>query len=308
MAFLLKACWIGGIAAATTLERNTLLRCVATGLPAKSCNREADGWRFAAPKKSLPRPKQLIRSQRKLRHPAYAKPQLVATAPNQVWTWDITKLLGPAKWTYYYLYVILDIYSRYVVGWMLASRESQHLAERLIRETLIKEGVGRDRLTIHSDRGAAMRSQAVAQLLATLGVTKSHSRPHVSDDNPFSESQFKTLKYRPDFPDRFASHDHGLDFCRGFFHWHNEEHCHWGIGLLTPAVVHTGQATAALEARSSVLAAAHARHPERFVQGVPRPLTPAAEVWINPPENRPTVRTLELPRDTKFVPQLSQSH
>ncbi|NCV59399.1 MAG: IS3 family transposase, partial [Betaproteobacteria bacterium] len=121
-------------------------------------------------------------------------PRLLATEPHQVWTWDITKLLGPAKWTYYYLYVILDIYSRYVVGWMLASRESQHLAERLIRETLIKEGIGRDRLTIHSDRGAAMRSQAVAQLLATLGVTKSHSRPHVSDDNPFSESQFKTLK------------------------------------------------------------------------------------------------------------------
>ena len=148
----------------------------------------------------------------------------------------------------------------------------------------------------------------MAQLLATLGVTKSHSRPHVSDDNPFSESQFKTLKYRPDFPTRFASHDHGLDFCRGFFRWHNDEHRHWGIGLLTPAVVHSGQAAAALEARAAVLAAAHDRHPERFVRGVPRPLTPAAEVWINPPENRPTARTLELPRDTKFVPQLSQSH
>jgi len=252
--------------------------------------------------------KEVRERRNQLRHPTYAVPQLVATAPNQVWTWDITKLLGPAKWTYYYLYVILDIYSRYVVGWMLASRESQHLAERLIRETLIKEGIGRDQLTIHSDRGPAMRSQAVAQLLATLGMTKSHSRPHVSDDNPFSESQFKTLKYRPDFPDRFASHDHGLDFCRGFFRWHNEEHCHWGIGLLTPAVVHTGQAAVVLEARAAVLATAHARHPERFVGGVPQPLAPAAEVWINPPENRPTVRTLELPRDTKFVPQLSQSH
>ena len=252
---------------------------------------------------------QEVRERRnQLRHPAYAKPQLVATAPNQVWTWDITKLLGPAKWTYYYLYVIIDIYSRYVVGWMLAHRESQHLAERLIRETLVKEGIHRDQLTIHSDRGPAMRSQAVAQLLATLGVTKSHSRPHVSDDNPFSESQFKTLKYRPDFPGRFASHDHGLDFCRGFFHWHNEEHRHWGIGLLAPAVVHAGQAPEALEARASVLAAAHARNPERFVRGVPRPLKPAAEVWINPPENRPTARTLELPRDTKFVPQVSQSH
>jgi transposase InsO family protein len=232
----------------------------------------------------------------------------IELAPNQVWTWDITKLLGPAKWTSNYLYVILDIYSRYVVGWMLASRESRHLAERLIRETLVKEGIGRDQLTIHSDRGAAMRSQAVAQLLATFGVTKSHSRPHVSDDNPFSESQFETLKYRPDFPDRFASHDHGLDFCRGFFHWHNEEHRHWGIGLLTPAVVHTGHAEAAVESRASVLAAAHARHPERFVRGLPRPLKPAAEVWINPPENRPQVRTLELPRDSKFVSQVSQSH
>jgi putative transposase len=252
---------------------------------------------------------QEVRERRnQLRHPPYAKPQLVATAPNQVWTWDITKLLGPAKWSYYYLYVILDIYSRYVVGWMLAHRESQHLAERLIRETLMKEGIHRDQITIHSDRGPAMRSQAVAQFLATLGVTKSHSRPHVSDDNPFSESQFKTLKYRPDFPDRFATFDHGLDFCRRFFRWHNEEHRHWGIGLLTPAVVHTGHADTAVESRASVLAAAHARHPERFVRGLPQPLKPAAEVWINPPENRPQVRTLELPRDSKFVPQASQSH
>jgi len=205
-------------------------------------------------------------------------------------------------------YVILDIYSRYVVGWMLAHRESQHLAERLIRETLVKEGIHRDQLTIHSDRGPAMRSQAVAQLLATLGVTKSHSRPHVSDDNPFSESQFKTLKYRPDFPDRFGTFDQGLDFCRGFFNWHNDEHCHWGIGLLTPAVVHAGHADAAIASRASVLAAAHVRHPERFVRGLPQPLMPAAEVWINPPENRPQVRTLELPRDSKFVPQVSQSH
>jgi len=252
---------------------------------------------------------QEVRERRnQLRHPAYATPRLVATAPNQVWTWDITKLLGPAKWTYYYLYVILDIYSRYVVGWMLAHRESQHLAERLIRETLVKEGIQREQLTIHSDRGPAMRSHAVAQLLATLGVTKSHSRPHVSDDNPFSESQFKTLKYRPDFPDRFVGYDHGLDFCRSFFHWYNEEHCHWGIGLLPPAIVHAGQAIAAISARRNVLAAAHNRHPERFVQGPPRPLTPPEEVWINPPENRPQVRTLQLPRDSKFVSQVSQSH
>ena len=252
---------------------------------------------------------QEVRERRnQLRHPAYAEPRLVATAPNQVWTWDITKLLGPAKWTYSYLYVILDIYSRYVVGWMLARRESQHLAERLIRETLIKEDINQDQLTIHSDRGPAMRSQAVAQLLANLGVTKSHSRPHVSNDNPFSESQFKTLKHRPDFPSRFASHDHALDFCRQFFRWYNEEHCHWGIGLLTPATVHDGRAAEALQARAAVLATAHGRHPERFVNGVPKPLKPAAEVWINPPENSPQIRTLELPRDTKIVTQVSQSH
>jgi putative transposase len=153
-----------------------------------------------------------------------------------------------------------------------------------------------------------MRSQAVAQLLATLGVTKSHSRPHVSDDNPFLECQSKTLKYRPDFLDRFANFQHGLDFCRSFFRWHNDEHRHWGIGLLKPAVVHAGQAPAAIEHRASVLADAHARHPERFVHGLPRPLTPAAEFWITPPENKPQVRAMELPRDSKFVPQVSQSH
>ena len=156
-----------------------------------------------------------------LRHPTYHKPQLLATAPNQLWSWDITKLLGPSKWTYFHLYVILDIFSRYVVGWMLASRESEHLAERLIRETVVKEGVVRDQLTIHSDRGPSMRSQTVAQLLATLGITKSHSRPHVSDDNPFSESQFKTMKYQPEFPDRFTNMEHGLEFCGKFIHWQN---------------------------------------------------------------------------------------
>ena len=215
--------------------------------------------------------RQEVRERREqLRHPTYHKPQLVATGPNQVWSWDITKLLGPAKWTYYYcLYVILDIFSRYVVGWMLAHRESEHLAERLIRETVVKQGIVRDhpadgaRLTIHSDRGPSMRSQTVAQLLATLGITKSHSRPHVSDDNPFSESQFKTLKYRPEFPDRFASIEDGLDFCGKFFHWQNHEHHHWGLGLLTPVVVHFGQADAVLAARQAVLTAAHAAHPER---------------------------------------------
>ena len=251
---------------------------------------------------------QEVRERRdQLRHPTYHKPQLVATAPNQVWSWDITKLLGPAKWTYFHLYVILDIFSRYVVGWMLARRESEHLAERLIRETVVKEGIARDQLTIHSDRGPSMRSQTVAQLLATLGITKSHSRPHVSDDNPFSESQFKTLKYRPEFPDRFASIEHGLDFCGKFFHWQNHEHHHWGLGLLTPATVHYGQADAVLAARQAVLTAAHAAHPERFVRQPPRPLALPSEVWINPPADGPEPRMLQLPRDTNFVPQLSQT-
>jgi putative transposase len=251
---------------------------------------------------------QEVRERRnQLRHPLYAKPQLVATAPNQVWSWDITKLLGPAKWTYFYLYLILDIFSRYVVGWMLAHRESEHLAERLIRETVLKQGIARDQLTIHSDRGPSMRSQTVAQLLATLGITKSHSRPHVSDDNPFSESQFKTLKYRPEFPDRFTSFEHGLDFCGKFVHWQNDEHHHWGLGLLTPAVVHFGQAKAMLAARQAVLNAAHAAHPERFVRRPPRPLVPPAEVWINPPADQPDPRMLQLPRNTNFVPQLSQT-
>ena len=242
-----------------------------------------------------------------LRHPNYPQPQLVATAPNQVWSWDITKLLGPVKWTYFYLYVILDIFSRYVVGWMLAHRESEHLAERLIRETVLKEGIARDQLTIHSDRGPSMRSQTVAQLLATLGITKSHSRPHVSDDNPFSESQFKTMKYRPEFPNRFTGFDHALDFCGEFFHWQNHEHHHWGLGLLTPAVVHSGQAETVLAARQAVLDAAHAAHPERFVHRPPRPLTLPAEVWINPPADRPEPRMLQLPRDTNFKQQLSQT-
>ena len=225
-----------------------------------------------------------IRERRdQLRHPNYKKPELLATAPNQVWSWDITKLLGPAKWTYYYLYVILDIYSRYAVGWMLASSENAELAKRLIRETIEKEGVDADQLTIHSDRGPAMKSHTVAQLLATLGVTKSHSRPHVSNDNPFSESQFKTLKYRPEFPDRFGSQEDARGFCDGFFQWYHHEHYHSGLGLLTPAMVHYGHAPQILAARQDVLLAAYAAHPERFVRRPPSPLPLPEAVWINPP-------------------------
>jgi len=218
-----------------------------------------------------------------LRHPNYQKPELLATAPNQVWSWDITKLLGPQKWTYYYLYVILDIYSRYVVGWMLAHREASDLASRLIRETAQKQGVGEDELTIHSDRGPSMTSYNVAQLLASLGVTKSHSRPHVSNDNPYSESQFKTLKYRPEFPDRFQSYDEALSFCRTFFPWYNDEHYHGGIGLLTPASLHYGQAAQVVAARHDVLRAAYEKHPERFVGGCPQAQSVPEAAWINPP-------------------------
>jgi putative transposase len=218
-----------------------------------------------------------------LRHPKHAKPELVATAPNQVWSWDITKLLGPVKWSYFYLYVILDIYSRYVVGWLLANRESATLAKRLIEETCKKEGIEPGCLTLHADRGASMKSKTLAQLLADLAVTKTHSRPHVSNDNPFSESQFKTMKYRPEFPDRFGSQEHGLSFCRSYFDWYNTCHHHSGLGFLTPAQVHHGLAEGALAHRQSVLARAHATHPERFPHGVPRVARPAREVWINPP-------------------------
>jgi putative transposase len=251
--------------------------------------------------------KQVRERRNQLRHPTYQKPQLVATAPNQVWSWDITKLLGPAKWTYFYLYVILDIFSRFVVGWMLAHRESAALAGRLIRETILKQGIAQDQLTIHSDRGPSMSSRTVAQLLATLGVTKSQSRPHVSNDNPFSESQFKTLKYRPEFPDRFGSFDGALEFCGPFFHWHNFEHYHWGLGLLTPATVHLGLADQVLEARKQVLEAAYAAHSERFVHQLPKPLPLPQAVWINPPAELPEPRLLPLTRDTNFERQVSQT-
>jgi putative transposase len=233
---------------------------------------------------------QEVRERRnQLRHPQYHKPELLATAPNQVWSWDITKLLGPVKWNYFHLYVILDVFSRYVVGWLLATRESAELAQRLIRETCLKQQIVPEQLTIHADRGPAMRSQSVAQLLATLGVVKSHSRPHVSNDNPFSESQFKTLKYRPEFPSRFASHDQGLDFCRQFFPWYNEEHHHWGLGLMTPGVVHRGQATQILAARQATLSTAYQAHPERFVRREPKPLPLPDAVWINPPHNTTSI-------------------
>jgi putative transposase len=219
-------------------------------------------------------------------HPATVKPELVAAAPNRVWSWDITKLLGPAKWTYFYLYVILDIFSRYPVGWMVASRESATLAERLIAEAVRKQNINRGQLTLHADRGSSMASKPVAFLLADLGVTKSHSRPHCSNDNPFSEAQFKTLKYRPDFPDRFGSIEDARVFCDRFFGWYAHEHRHSGIGLHTPADVHYGRAHAIREARSRVLDAAHQAHPERFVRKPPKAPRLPDTVWINRPEDK----------------------
>jgi putative transposase len=218
------------------------------------------------------------------RHPHYKAPELLATAPNQVWSWDITKLLGPVKWAYFYLYVILDIFSRYVVGWMIATHESSVLAKRLIAETCEKQNVQSGQLTIHADRGSSMKSKPVALLLSDLGITKTHSRPRVSDDNPYSESQFKTLKYRPGFPDRFGSIQDARAFCQEFFPWYNGEHRHSGIGLLTPEVVHYGQAKAVIEQRRVVLASAFGAHPERFVRGLPVPPPLPEAAWINKPK------------------------
>jgi len=218
------------------------------------------------------------------RHPQYAAPQLLATAPNQLWSWDITKLLGPAKWTYFYLYVILDVFSRYVVGWMVAHRESAALAEKLIHDTCVRQGIVPGQLTIHADRGSSMTSKPVALLLADLGVIKSHSRPYVSDDNPFSEAQFKTMKYRPQFPDRFGSMVDARAFCQVFFPWYNTAHRHSGIGLLTPYAVHHGLADQRIAERAQVLASAYAAHPERFVGGLPQPPARPTAVWINPPK------------------------
>jgi putative transposase len=216
-------------------------------------------------------------------HPARVKPELLATRPNQVYSWDITKLHGPAKWTYYYLYVLLDIYSRYVVGWMVAHQEAAALAERLLADTITAQGIDAGQLTVHADRGTSMTSKPVAMLLADLGVTRSHSRPHVSDDNPYSESQFKTLKHHPTFPDRFGCIQDARAFCQRFFGWYNHEHRHSGIALLTPADVHYGRADQVITARAAVLEGAYAAHPERFVRKPPQPPRLPEAVWINKP-------------------------
>lgn len=221
-----------------------------------------------------------------MRHPEYKKPELLATAPNQVWSWDITKLLGPVKWSYFYLYVIMDIFSRYVVGWMIADRESAALAERLISETCSRQRINPGQLTIHADRGSSMKSKPVGLLLSDLGITKTHSRPHTSNDNPYSESQFKTLKYRPEFPDRFGSIQDGRSICRLLLDWYNNEHRHSGIGLLTPATVHYGLASEVYDARTKVLQSAYQAHPGRFVKAAPVPPPLPEAAWINKPQAR----------------------
>lgn len=217
------------------------------------------------------------------RHPAYERPELLATAPNQLWSWDITKLKGSAKWTYYYLYVILDVYSRYVVGWMVAPRETAVLARRFIGETCRRQGIEPSQLTLHADRGSSMKSKPVAFLLADLGVTKTHSRPHVSDDNPFSEAQFKTLKYRPDFPKDFGCMQDARAHCVDFFAWYNEEHHHSGLAMLTPMDVHHGLVEQRIAARQAIMDAAFDAHPERFPGGRPVVRRPPEAVWINQP-------------------------
>ena len=230
-----------------------------------------------------------------LTHPEYVKPELVATAPNQTWSWDITKLHGPQKWTYYYLYVLMDLFSRYIVGWMVAERENSALASTLIEESCTRHGIEPDTLVLHSDRGTPMTAKCTAQLLADLGVTRSLSRPHVSDDNPYSEAGFKTLKYHPGFPKRFRDKEHALAYCRTFFPWYCDEHRHGGIAMLTPADVFYGRTEWVLAKRQDALDAAFAAHPERFARGRPLAAPLPSEVWINKPP--------EVPATTEAVAQ-----
>lgn len=225
-----------------------------------------------------------VHERRRVRqHPIYKKPELLAIAPNQVWSWDITYLRGPQKWEHYPLYTVLDIYSRYVVGWMIAEHESSDLARQLIAATALKQDIQPDQLTLHADNGAPMRGKPLSQLLVDLGIIKSHNRPHTSDDNPFSEAHFKTMKYRPDYPDRFPSLTEAQEWTRRFFEWYNEQHYHSGLNLLTPSSVHYNQAPAVQQQRHAVMSAAYATHPNRFVRGEPLVKGAPSAVWINPP-------------------------
>jgi putative transposase len=216
-------------------------------------------------------------------HPARKRPELTARQPNQVWSWDITKLQGPERGVYHELFVIIDIFSRYVVGWMVSPAETGELAEAFIADTLAAQGIGRDQLTLHADRGTSMTSKPVAQLLVDLGVARSHSRPHVSNDNPYSEAQFKTLKYCPAFPGRFGSIQDARAFCMLFFDHYNHVHRHVGIGLHTPASVHYGTAHEIRAQRAVTLDAAYAANPARFRHRPPSPPKLPTVAWINEP-------------------------
>ena len=281
--------------ALSALERQTALAVLhesrfADLAPAQIYTRLLDEDRFLCSERTLYRileeNKEVRERRDQLRHPVYQKPELLATAPNQVWSWDISKLLGPAKWTYFYLYVLLDIYSRYVTGWLLATRENAALAKHLIEETCRRQGIAPDQLTVHSDRGPSMTSKPVALLLSDLGITKSLSRPYTSDDNPYSEAHFKTLKYTPGFPDRFGSIQDGRGYCQGLFDWYNTKHHHSGIGMMTPETVHYGCAPVVIAARQKTLDKAFAMHPERFVRQPPTHQEVPLQVWINPPKTK----------------------
>lgn len=237
-------------------------------------------------------------------HPKHAAPELVATAPNEAWSWDITRLRTTVKWSYLYLYVLLDLFSRYVVGWMIARTESAAFAKLLIEESVAKHGVEPGTLVLHSDRGAPMTSKTLAQLLADLDVTRSFSRPHTSNDNPFSESQFKTAKYHPSYPGQFITLEHSLDWGREFFPWYNHEHKHSGIAYLTPADVHFGRAEERLAQRHAVLQEAYADHPERFPHGPPKRQVLPAATYINPP----SLDRTERGRRVGIVDDLSSMH
>ena len=230
--------------------------------------------------------RQVRERRNQLCHPRYQAPELLATRPNELWSWDITKLKGPAKWTYFYLYVILDVFSRYVVGWMAAYRESAALANRLIEQSCERQKIKKGELTIHADRGPSMIAKNVALLLSDLGVVKTHGRPHVSNDNPYSESHFKTLKYRPEFPERFGSLQDARSFLIDFFTWYNTMHHHSGLGLMTPFDVHYGLAGKRFAEREAILKKAFEATPERFVRGTPKPPALPKEVWINKPRTR----------------------
>jgi putative transposase len=238
--------------------------------------------------------KQVRERRAQARHPKYAAPQLLATQPNQVWSWDVSKIPTTTKWQYLYLHVMLDIFSRYVVGWMVEERENSELAQALIAASCAKQGIDAGQLSIHSDRGPQMVSKSVASLLSDLGVVKSHSRPYVSNDNPFIEAHFKTAKYRPEMPDRFGGVHDGRAHFREFFRWYNNEHLHSGIAYLTPASVHYGQAPRIIAARQEALDAAYAQNPQRFVHGAPVATALPTAVWINPPQKEEQEKAVQI--------------